>query len=632
MKGPLLGPLGLALVGLLAAACGDAPATVVAWERVDLWERSPRVLQKGPGGDVEAVSALYGPPDVRDIGGLTQHDLQRVRRLLPPRLRALHQAAGSTLAWHLQLGEQPALSFTPLPTEASCGALGTVSASADGAAARELWRGAPPPAALPAPAEVHLDLSAWAQRRVELRFGVVAEAAAAAGCGFAWGAPEVVGRAAIRVPPGRLATRLAGPAGATPETVRRPNVVLLGADTLRADALGAWGRQPSVTPALDALAAESDVWTSAFSTINSTNQSFASIHTGLYVHHHGVHDLETPLPAEHTTLAERLREAGYESLAILAAQHLGPHNSGLDQGFDRLVPAQNTSSARLVVDQALSWLADRRGDRPFFLWLHLFDPHTPHTPPAPYALGEHPAAAYGLGPVGGWRPFRELGPRAFREPRLGGDSDLYAGEVAFLDRQVDRLLGFLRERGMLRDTLVVFVADHGENLEDHGVRYRHAGLWDTTTHVPMMIRWPGERREGRRLDALVQSIDLYPTLLGAAGLTPNPQDGQDLRAAERGRRAVFHEQADGKGAAVRTRRWRYFESVGSPFVADGAYLYDLEADPGELVNLAGQERREEAELRGLLQRWRESAAARRVVEPRTLSPEDEAELRALGYL
>jgi arylsulfatase len=607
--------LRLLALALLVCACDDAP-TVRGWERVDLWQREPRVLRSGPRGDVEPVLALHGPPEVRDAATLTPRDLQRVPQLLPPRLRALRQLAGSTIAWRLALGETPSLSFVALPATSPCGARGTVRVAAGEATPEEVWSGAPPPPGLPVPAEVRVDLARWANSEVDLELSVEADPSASA-CSFDWGAPEVVAVGAVATQPGAD-----GP----------PNILLLGADTLRADALGAWGRQPSLTPALDALAAESDVWTHAFSTVNATNQSFASIHTGLYVHHHGVRDLETPLPAEHVTLAERLGEAGYATHAILAAQHLGPHNSGLDQGFDQLVPAENTSSARLVVDSAMQWLEARERQKPFFLWLHFFDPHTPHTPPAPYALGERHDASYGLGPVLGWSPFRTLGARSFRETRLGGESDLYAGEVAYLDRQIDRLLGFLRERGMLQNTLVVFVADHGENLEDHGVRYRHAGLWDTTTHVPMMIRWPGDRPAGRRVDSLVQTIDLYPTLLGAAGLRPNAQDGQDLRSASRGRRAVFADQADGEGGAVRTRTFRYFESVGSKLVPAGSYLYDLAADPGELVNLAGSGRSEEAELRALLQRWRATATARPVVEQRTLSPEDEAELRALGYL
>jgi arylsulfatase A-like enzyme len=281
---------------------------------------------------------------------------------------------------------------------------------------------------------------------------------------------------------------------------------------------------------------------------------------------------------------------------------------------------------------------DTNADR-VFLWLHLFDPHTPHTPPEPYASGQALAAARGLRPPGGpsganWKPFRPAGPIAYRNAVLGGASELYAGEVAYTDRQIDRLLDFLRNRGLLASTIVVVIADHGENLEDHGVSYRHSGLWDTTTHVPLMIRWPGEARKGRRLRGLVQNVDVFPTLLAASRLPVPAQDGLDLLGTgNSGRRAVFAEHTGRLGAMVRTERYKYMTSRGNRLVPDGAYLYDLEKDPGELRNLAGQGLAAERDLDALLRRW---LAARRAPLPGTgaapLSPEEEARLRALGYL
>src|SRR5262249_41502659 len=149
-------------------------------------------------------------------------------------------------------------------------------------------------------------------------------------------------------------------------------------------------------------------------------------------------------------------------------------------------------------DMTIDWLAGHAGrGKPFFAWVHLFDPHTPHTPPEPYALGFRPSEATGLTPPRLWVPFRAPGPRPFTEPVLGADRALYYGEVAYVDRQVGRLLGWLRSRDLLDDTLAAVVADHGESLGEHGIRFRHVGLHDTTTHVPMMIRWPGREAAGR---------------------------------------------------------------------------------------------------------------------------------------
>ncbi|HEV3456564.1 MAG TPA: sulfatase, partial [Thermoanaerobaculia bacterium] len=368
-----------------------------------------------------------------------------------------------------------------------------------------------------APKAVEIDLSEYADKDIDLLFQVDGPGAPAPGQlppSLLWGSPA-------------LYSRQPQPAAYKPG---QPSILLVGIDTLRADRLGPWGRRPSLTPSIDRLAEESDVWTQAFSTFNSTNPSFASIMTGLYGKNHGVYDLHTRLPAGITTLASLLSGAGYQTMAIIAARHLGDHNSGLGQGFAEVTRADEHFAAELGVDQTLDWIAVHcTRPRPFFVWLHLFDPHTPHTPPDPYADGLRPAGPMGLGPVRAWVPFREPGPRRFDEPVLGGNRDLYDGEVAYLDRQVGRLLDGIASRGLLDTTLVALVADHGENLGEHGLLYRHVGLFDTTTHVPLLVRWPGPPRPGRRFDGLVQTIDLFPTLLAAARLPAPPRDGIDLR-------------------------------------------------------------------------------------------------------
>jgi arylsulfatase A-like enzyme len=387
------------------------------------------------------------------------------------------------------------------------------------------------------------------------------------------------------------------------------------------------------------LAAQSDVWLNAYSTFNATNPSFASILTGLYGKNHGIYDLKTPLPPSHTTLAELLAGAGYDTLALISARHLGDQSSGLGQGFALVSTASEQYAAEMPIDMAMDWLAARprssRTQRPFFIWLHLFDPHTPHTPPRPYALGFRPAAAMGLSPVRAWVPFRPPGPRELADPTLGGSRDLYDGEVAYLDRQVGRLLDFLESRGLLANTLVAAVADHGENLGEHGIRFRHAGLFDTTTHVPLMIRWPGPARPGRRIQGLVQTIDLFPTLLAAAGLPAPKQDGIDLRAltgmGRSGRRAVFSEHASRLGVSLRTREYRYGLNQGNPLFPDGPYLYDSQRDPGETRNLAGRALPVEKELNDLLLRWLSDRTRNPHPPSRGLSEEDEKRLKALGY-
>jgi arylsulfatase A-like enzyme len=475
-----------------------------------------------------------------------------------------------------------------------------------------------------------------------------------------WASPAVYGRLAPGEDPspwdGAAAANDGDGGGPAPRrrggdgAARPVNILLFGFDTLRYDAVGPHREGPSLTPHLDALAAEGDAWDAAFSTFNSTNPSFASIMTGLYGKNHGVYDLRTPLPAVHVTLAERFAAAGYDTFAVIAARHLGPRWSGLGRGFAEISTSEHIDAGELVADRALEWLAGRDG--PWFAWLHFFDPHTPHTPPQPFGLGFRPAAAAGLGPVTGWFPFRQPGPREYVENVFAGHPELYDGEVAYLDRQFGRVLDFLASRGALDDTVVAVVADHGESLGEHDILCQHGGLHDQTTHVPLIVRWP-ERllegpewlpRRGRRFAGLVQTIDLHPTLLAAAGLEPPPSDGLDLRrltvepigagpAGEPpGRRHVFAEHAERLGAMVRTRRWKYFVSERNPVVPDGPSLFDLERDPGETVNLAGRGLEIEADLAALLARWQATVRPAADAQPAPLTEEDRQQLRSLGYL
>jgi arylsulfatase A-like enzyme len=295
----------------------------------------------------------------------------------------------------------------------------------------------------------------------------------------------------------------------------------------------------------------------------------------------------------------------------------------------------------MVVDAALSELErlSRSEAQPFLLWVHLFDPHTPHTPPEPFASGMTAATTNGLRAVTEWRPFRARGVLPFDAPELGGHAELYRGEAAFVDRQVGRLLDGLEGFGAARRTIVVVFADHGENLGEHGVLYRHAGLFDTTTHVPLLIRRPGIA--GTRRGGLVQTLDLFPTLLRFAGAPIPESDGLDLYeitdAGRSGRREVFSEDVAGRGASIRTPRHRYAEIRPSRFLAGGTYLFDLENDPREERNVAELPafRGTRRALRDRLEAFRARAKAAAALSggpPSAPSAEEAARLRALGYL
>jgi arylsulfatase len=616
---------------LILPACRSRSETTSAgaWDRLDLWRIKPEV-ESTPAefrkATIRQVSYL-GAAEVRDMRLVPAQQLAHFPKRTAGQVKALEQRASSRVRWTIEPGQDAYFSFVPLGTTNGCACTYLVGVREAPDKLQELHRVAAAPAAPWAPAAVEVDLSLYAGRKIDLLVQIEGPAAHAPGQpvpSVLWGSPAVY-------------SRKTAPAAKTTKDAK-PNILLIGFDTLRADALGTWGRNPSLTPALDRLAEQSDVWLDTHSAFNVTNPSFASILTGLYGKNHGVYDLQTPLPPSHTTLAEILKGAGYDTLAFISASHLGNHASGLGQGFDTVSTATEHYAAEMPVDMTMDWLEERAGkaSKPFFIWLHLFDPHTPHTPPQPYALGFRPSQGMGLAPVRSWFAFRQPEPRGFTEAVLGGDRDLYDGEVAYLDRQTGRLLDFLESRGLMENTIVAVVADHGENLGEHGIRFRHVGLFDTTTHVPLMIRWPGRQREGRRIEGLVQTLDLFPTLVAAAGLPVPRQDGTDLRELtegdRRGRRAVFSEHAVRLGVSVRTPEWRYGLNQGNrQFLPDGPYLYDLKADPGEIRNLAGQGLPIEKELNGLLLRWISNRRKSPNPQSRDLTEEEEQRLRALGY-
>ncbi len=614
----------LALVAL--SGCHKKPLGP-PWVQLDLTQEKPFVELTPPGISENQVYQQrvghLGSTEVRDLSKVPA-DQQQTFPSSAGEVRVVEQIAGSRLKWRVHVDDGSYVSFTPVGFEKPCDACKYRMGVRTAKGVEVLWEAMAQPVGPAAPKAVEVDLSKYADSDLDLLFQIEGPAPAAPG----QLTPSVVWDSLA------LYSRQPQHTAFKPD---RPNILLVGIDTLRADRVGPWGRRPSLTPTLDQLAAESDVWTEAFTAFNVTNPSFVSIMTGLYGKNHGVYDLHTRLPASFATLARLLSDAGYQTLAVIAARHLGDHNSGLGQGFAEVLRSDEHYAAELGVNKTLAWLAAHcTRPHPFFVWLHVFDPHTPHTPPQPYSAGFRPAHPMGLGPVTAWVPFRTPGPRTYDEPILAGNRDLYDGQVAYVDRQLGRLLDGMASRGLLDDTLVAVVADHGENLGDHGFSYRHVGLYDTTTHVPLLIRWPGPPHPGHRYEGLVQTIDLFPTLLAAARLPVPDEDGIDLRrlANATGRRAVFAEHSNNTGAMVRTRDYQYLVSRGNAAMPDGPSLFDLRADPQELHNLAGQGLPVQPQLATLLDTW---LARRRPrpnapsAQPHPLSPEDAARLRALGY-
>jgi arylsulfatase len=621
----------LAVASLLPLACKKGQSG--AWP-LDIWTTPPEI-EVYPFGDrsitpFQKRTVSLGGAEVRDMSKVPPDQAKTYPKESGGQIHALEQLAGSRLKWHTTVGDNAYFSFVPLGAEKPCAPCSYRMGIRKDGKLEELSHVDVQPIGRFAPAAIEVDMTRFAGQELDVLLQIDGPTNLMPGMAVPsalWGSPMLYQKKTVA-------------AALSDQPPSHPNILLIGIDTLRADAVGVYSaRRPSLTPSIDRLASHADIYLHAWSTANSTNPSFASIHSGLYLKDTGVYDLHTPLPKDRPTLAAELGRAGYDTMAVISAHHLGDHNSGLGRGFQSVTTAPEHFAGELPVDLAIDWIAERApraGARPFFVWLHVYDPHTPHVPPEPYADGLLPAGPAGLAPVAAWVPFRPRGPREYEEPVLAGSRDLYDGEVAYVDRQVGRLVGFLESHGMLEQSVVALVADHGENEGEHGLLFRHVGLWDTTTHVPLIVHWPGAAPAGRRIEGMVQTIDLFPALLKTAGIAPPASDGKDLRdltaPGRTGRPEVFAEHANHGGAMVRTAAYQYIVSKGNGrIVPDGAYLYDLAADPGETVNLAGRGLPAETKLAADLTRWladrRQGAAA----VPEAVNPEDAARLRSLGY-
>ena len=417
------------------------------------------------------------------------------------------------------------------------------------------------------------------------------------------------------------------------------NVLLITLDTTRADFLSCLGGDEGNTPRLDELAARSVLFTDAASETNVTNPSHVTIMTGLRAIEHGVHDNSVPMPTDVDTLPGALGRKGLATVGFPAVGHVGKIPKW--QGFDELLQAdRGTLRATQITNRVLGWLDDHERE-PFFAWAHYFDPHVIYSPPKriteQFYTGDR-----NVGPGGliAKHPYFEHQPLTVSW--LGRTKDpawpraMYAGEVHYADREVGRLLDELEARGLADSTLVIVTADHGESLGEHGIFYEHMGLYEPQIRVPLIIAVPG--LEPRVVDTRVSTLDITPTiaeLLGVAletpisGLSLVPLlEGRTTEALES--RALVHENAANHSVCVRSGRWKLIWPINTehPILPGEPELYDLEADPDELDNLAGRIPERVAELKPLVQPWID-------LGPKPVSGELDAEtlaeLRALGY-
>ena len=362
--------------------------------------------------------------------------------------------------------------------------------------------------------------------------------------------------------------------GSDPAPPAGSSAILITLDTTIPEALSCYGVARGTTPHLDALAAEGVLYENARTVTPITAPAHASMLTGLYPIRHSVRmNGSMSLPDGVVTVAEQAQEAGLETGAIVAAVVL-LRDFGLDQGFATYDDAAERGgadrTADAVTDLAIDWLRRRDPERRFLLWVHYFDPHQPHRAPPEFLarVGDNP----------------------------------YLAEVAFMDHHVGRLLDFARGEGLLEETLVVAVADHGEGLGRHGEATHAAFAYDTTLSVPLIVRHPDGWGAGTRSQDLVSVVDVGPTLAEGLGLRPAADaDGSSLlRRSPPAGRGVYFETYFGHLSFGWSQISGWADAEGKYLFSSAPELYDVERDPGERANLLpGAEARLERYQRGI---------------------------------
>ena len=420
---------------------------------------------------------------------------------------------------------------------------------------------------------------------------------------------------------------------------QRPNILIMFADQLRWDALGCSGNAAARTPNIDRLAAAGAVFTNSYCTSPVCMPSRAAYMTGHYACGHGVVQNGFRMRDSEVVFPTLLSEAGWRT-ANVGKNHHGrspaqtwEHDEFVEDAFgatkpskvpfdpdifpgvkfiadevcddsDRVLygcypgPVQTTKSYHLAT-RAMQWLYWHDDPRPFFLRVSFDDPHPPVVPPEPY-YSMYAADDVPDDLLEGYRESIASKPRVVQEYRRFTGMEriteedhrrhaaCYMGLVSHLDAQMGRILDYLDELGIAEDTIVILNSDHGHMIGEHGFSHKGALCYEGVAHIPTIVRWPGRVEPGTRTDALVEGVDLMPTVLEMLGVpVPDGMHGQSLVPVLDGTQEGVREHAfirwDDFGYCVRDRRWKltWWDCD------DDGELYDLQADPLEKVNLFG---------------------------------------------
>ncbi|HXJ15413.1 MAG TPA: sulfatase-like hydrolase/transferase, partial [Candidatus Limnocylindrales bacterium] len=400
----------------------------------------------------------------------------------------------------------------------------------------------------------------------------------------------------------------------------QPNVILITLDTVRADRMGFLGSKLGLTPQLDALASQGVVFEHAYSQAPITPVSHATILTGTYPQFHGIRNFGDRLPPSVPLLPDILHAQGYHTGAFVGSIILDPKNgfaSGFDRGFDVYNAGfhrQKTGERReasmqrrgeVTLGLALEWIGQQKGG-PFFLWFHLWDAHDPYNPPEPFR-SRFPNTPYNAG-------------------------------IAYLDSIVGKLLEYLRTQGLYDNSLIAVAADHGESLGDHGELTHSIFLYDSTIHVPLLVKFPDNRSAGQRVSATASLVDLAPTLIDSLGQAPPPtMQGRSLLPLIGNPHPEIRPSLATGDHSERSFGWSALVSLRSGnqlyVSAPKPELYDLAADPGAKTNLFAVKRPAAVRLAVQLDSFvkRISEGAPQALQD-NLDEKSREKLSALGYV
>lgn len=436
---------------------------------------------------------------------------------------------------------------------------------------------------------------------------------------------------------------------------KRPNIIVYLIDALRADHLGTYGYSKSVSPNIDAFAADAVLFEKAFAQSSWTKTSVASILTGLLPRSHGTFERDHVVPPIPSYLPALLQDAGYRTVAVSASGIVAP-DFGFDRGFEEfrfLEPEGDDQPVFAysdeVTDLFLDWLSEHaESNEPFFAYLHTLDPHDPYGPPG---LEENPPPDRGSELWEFRRPaedvvneFLETHPEFSKSDIRDHFLQLYDEDISFNDRQFGRLIERLKGLGIYDSTVIVFLSDHGEEFLDHGHWAHGRTLYSEQLHIPLLVKLPGQIAGGKRVTSVAQHIDLVPTILATAGVeVPSEVEGTSLIPHIRG---PVRKQVEPASRTVVLGNLN-LDRIEIDSILRGdlhlmlwetdqpderVELYDLREDPNERINLAPQRPASVGFLRALLK----SSTLKRTVthEPEQLRIEGDVEkrLRALGYI